>query len=67
MTDLDHAHVAAAPGPAPAQHQAHGAAPEHPRQPGEVRVDVRLDVLLPQPGEVLAQPPGDNKPEYSEH
>ena len=70
LTDLDHADMAAAPGPAPTKHQAHGAAPEHPRQPGEVRVDVRLDVLLPQSGEVLAQPPGDKFPmrrEYSEH
>ena len=56
--DLDHADVAAAPGPAPAQHQPHRAAPQHPRQSGEVGVNVRLNVLPPQPREVLAQPPG---------
>ena len=41
---LDHADVAAAPGSAAAEDEAHGAAAQHPRQPGEVGVDIRLDV-----------------------
>ena len=39
---LDHADMAAAPGAAAAEDEAHGAAAQHPRQPGEVGVDIRL-------------------------
>ena len=34
--------MAAAPGSAAAEYESHGAAAQHPRQPGEVGVDIRL-------------------------